>query len=198
MNLLRSILSRRRRIDHLILVGGPSGVGKSTLIDAMSANTGLRKRFDVPARFHSAFANHLDRLPRKRNRCVLLHYDTMRPFKRGWSSFADDAALEITREADSISAITLVCSSIELRRRMETRWHRAGAPLLHGAYGDPSLLRHWHEAWITHLRDTARDSHRIVAADPSYTELTPKRAIEFIVGGDTSPGQEALPLRQGE
>lgn len=120
----------------------------------------------------------------------MLHYDTMRPFKRGWSSFANDAALEITAEADAISAITLVCPSTELRCRMEARWHRAGTPLLHGAYGNPSLLRHWHEAWITHMHQVAGHRHRIIAADPSYTELTPDRAAELIEGG------EALPLQQ--
>ncbi|QNP43965.1 hypothetical protein H9L15_05000 [Sphingomonas daechungensis] len=74
--------ARRRQIDHLVVVAGVTGVGKSTFIERLKSSKELRARFGIEGDFSVASANDVDGLRTGRHETLIYHYDILRPFDR--------------------------------------------------------------------------------------------------------------------
>ncbi len=171
--------ARRREIDHLVVVAGPSASGKSTLLDKLGASAALRSRFGIDSENPVvATARHADELPTGPIDTLLYHYDILRPFKRSIQSHRRDPALSLLDCARKVTIIDLLCEPGELRKRLEAsklgrflvkKRNRA----LYDRYQQPEFLKSWYRSWI----DATSAQHRtppgrfIVRTDRDYSEL---------------------------
>lgn len=117
------VTARKRRVDELIVVAGPTSSGKSTLIDELRAgrHPGLARRLrleslaDVPFLGASKLAcDETLHYPR-----LLFHYDILRPFDRSAKTHERDESLDILRAAKRISFVTLYTDAARLRAQIE-------------------------------------------------------------------------------
>ena len=98
--------ARRRQIDHLVVVAGPTGVGKSTFIEALNAPS-MRERFGIEGSFETIQANALDGLRTGPIATLVYHYDMLRPFDRPLHSHGRDPAFHLLASAKRITLVTL-------------------------------------------------------------------------------------------
>jgi len=130
--------ARRRDIGHLVVVCGPTAVGKSSFIRALG-DAKLRKKFGIASDFTSVF-----------------HYDMLRPFDRPLQSHGRDPAFHILQSAERITFITLAAEGKALQQRIGSESARASGrkgrkrhALLQKQYGNPAFLKAWYDAWAT-------------------------------------------------
>lgn len=182
--------ARRRDIDHLVVVAGVTGVGKSTFIKRLTASPELRSRFGVEGAFEVASANNLDSLRTGRHDTLVYHYDLLRPFDRPLHSHGRDPAFHLLASADRITLITLTNSGAVLRERLrapDARPDGAKARKRHdiilGQYENPNFLAAWYEAW---LDATARymgreaDKTHLVVTDEGYSAVATPQDLKGI------------------
>ncbi len=172
--------ARRRDIGHLVVVSGPTAVGKSTFIRALS-DPSLRKRFGIEDGYSSIEAKHLDRLERGRHDTLVFHYDMLRPFDRPLQSHGRDPAFHLLDSAERVTFITLARSSDDLERRLRTNTapepNRKGKKrhsLIEKQYRNPAFLKAWYEAWATATAPFAAEGRSfLVSAEEGYPLIEP-------------------------
>ena len=117
------LVAYRRKVGHLVVVAGPTAVGKSTLIERMRAGSapeiaaqlGLSGFEDFAV--VSADALSADR--QRRTEKLILHYDTALPHveEHAWT-YARDPALDLLACAERVSVVSLRASAKTLRERL--------------------------------------------------------------------------------
>jgi len=117
------VAAERRRIDELVLVAGPTGSGKSTLIEALqrgrekalAERLALGEGADWPMMSAWDLVGQRDpHVPR-----ALFHYDTLRPFERSAHVHAKERALEVIDTARRTRVVTLWTPQPVLLERFE-------------------------------------------------------------------------------
>ena len=164
--------ARRRDIGHLVVVSGPTAVGKSSFIRALRSDAALRKKFGIADSFTQVGANRLDGLARGRHDTLVFHYDMLRPFDRPLQSHGRDPAFHLLDSAEKITFITLAASGDELRKRLRSeaarpagRKGRKRHALLQKQYENPAFLSAWYDAWATVTAPYKGKSYLVRAAE---------------------------------
>lgn len=144
----------QHRIEHLIVIAGPSAVGKSYLIRELRKDHFLAERLGVPQRSLSLRAVQLRRkLPTGALDHLILEYDILRPFTGKVPSYERDPATSLFRCAAQIAVLTLRTTGELLRAQSDSRkWTRAPRPrheLCRRLYEDDALLDEWYDRWLT-------------------------------------------------
>jgi hypothetical protein len=175
----------RREIDHLVVVGGSSGSGKSTFIKRL-CDPRLRARFGIEDDYVVAKPGGLDTLPCGPIGTVVYHYDLLRPFYHTFVSHSRDPAFQLLSCSARTTVITLAVPAPILRQRTQERRTRGKArgldPLgrwkLFGMhYNDPMFLADWYALWFSSVERYARRpqdrTFHILAdtSDNAYPEL---------------------------
>ena len=128
------VVAERRRVDHLVLVGGPTASGKTTLINGLRGGKlpqveerlGAERLSEWPLtgaiRLREVREAHMPRL--------LFHYDFCRPFMRSARTIDRDEGLSLLKTTDRISILTLWTPAERLEKQIAARdIARAGAGL---------------------------------------------------------------------
>jgi hypothetical protein len=170
--------ARRRDIGHLVVVCGPTAVGKSSFIRALG-DAKLRKKFGIASDFTSVSANRLDDLEPGRHDTLVFHYDMLRPFDRPLQSHGRDPAFHILQSAERITFITLAAEGKALQQRIGSESARASGrkgrkrhALLQKQYGNPAFLKAWYDAWATATAPFGGKSF-LVRAQEGYPAIKP-------------------------
>ena len=178
--------ARRRDIGHLVVVSGPTSVGKSSFIKALD-DPKLRKKFGIADGYTTIGANRLDDLTPGRHDTLVFHYDMLRPFDRPLQSHGRDPAFHLLQSAEKITFITLAASGEVLRKRIRTseaqptnRKGRKRHKLLFKQYANPAFLKAWYDAWATATAPFNGKTF-IVRADEGYPAIKPD-ALDKLLG----------------
>jgi SAM-dependent methyltransferase len=197
-------IAHRRRIDHLIVVAGPTSSGKSTLIEELRGDAqpeiAAHAGIDSGAQWPCAGSKQLSTFSEPQLPRLLFHYDFLRPYLRSAKVHARDEGLDVLESAKRVTTLTLWCSPAQLREQLRRgeiapktllgryfglRRHR----LLEEEYADPERLREHYRRWFAHLR-TRPGEHWVVALEGGV-RILPIDAWESLPGGDVGPVQEA-------
>jgi hypothetical protein len=178
--------ARRRDIGHLVVVSGPTAVGKSSFIKGLD-DPKLRKKFGIAGKFTTIGANRLDDLAPGRHDTLVFHYDMLRPFDRPLQSHGRDPAFHLLQSAEKITFITLAASGEVLRKRIQTgeaqptnRKGRKRHKLLFKQYANPAFLKAWYDAWAASTAPF-KGKNFIVRADEGYPAIT-RQALDKLLG----------------
>ena len=113
------LTARKRSIGHLLVVAGPTSVGKSTFIRRFLHDAAVREPLQIEGDgWHSVSASRIDSLPTGALPRVVVHYDLLRPFRKSIRSHARDPATHLFETAQRISFITLMAPMQCLRKLM--------------------------------------------------------------------------------
>lgn len=172
--------ARRRDIGHLIVVAGPTSVGKSTFIRSLE-DPKLRKKFGIAKDYSTIGANRLDELAPGRHDSLVFHYDMLRPFDRPLQSHGRDPAFHLLESAEKVTVITLVASGDELQQRIRSevakptgRKARKRHALIERQYGNPTFLGAWYEAWENAVAPFVGDGKSfLVRSQDGYPAIRP-------------------------
>lgn len=119
-----AVTGRRRRIRHLTIVAGASGVGKSTFMDHLATGR-LDAKFErvgLPAlgRCPTLTASDVHRLPAEVDR-IIIHYDMNRAARWPSKNFETDEAIMLLDIAERGSILTLWADPETLTARKQDR-----------------------------------------------------------------------------
>jgi hypothetical protein len=152
----RLIIANRRRIKHLVVIGGPTASGKSTLLGRLGSDIGLRRSLGLDG--IELHFGHEDRenLPIGEIPGLVLHYDILRPYLRSIKTYERDPRCDFLKLAEKITLVTLMSPREVLRRRLKhnemgNRWRKRKAKRyeeLYRQYGTNRFLETWYEAWF--------------------------------------------------
>ncbi len=171
--------ARRRDVGHLVVVSGPTAVGKSSFIRALKSDAALRKKFGIGGSFTEVGANRLDDLAPGRHDTLVFHYDMLRPFDRPLQSHGRDPAFHLLQSAEKTTFVTLAASGKELQQRLgsegaqaSTRKGRKRHALLRKQYENPAFLTAWYDAWANAIAPFKGKTF-LVRADEGYRAVKP-------------------------
>ncbi|HXV25480.1 MAG TPA: methyltransferase domain-containing protein [Alphaproteobacteria bacterium] len=185
------VLAQRRRIDHLVLVTGPTSSGKSTLIDRLwkgdlpqlSDRIGLTDKSDWPQPINT---NHLFENSPASASNVIWHYDFLRPYYRTSKTYERDEALEALTCAEKVTVITVWTPPERLRAQffrseIERRGKKRRSPASHHLkilkqYEDDRRVLGLYKAWFAYVQGRAAE-HLVVTLDE--TGLTVRTPMEW-------------------
>lgn len=116
-------IGHKRRIKKLVVVAGPTSVGKSTLIQKLMNNSlpTIANAVGIEDGMEIAFsgANSLEEKFNGEVDTFLFHYDIVRPFRRSAKTHDRDEALDILDTAEDIVVLTLWTPPDILRKQFE-------------------------------------------------------------------------------
>lgn len=173
----RKILeANRRRIKHLLVVAGPTSIGKSTFCRKF-----LGGEIDLNEEINSTdwrlvHARKLDSITRNPEN-ILFHYDLMRPWGTSMRSYNRDPSLDLFEVAEKISVVTLVCPQNALLDRHDAVVEKgSGANKRHNKlqknYRRQDFVDRWYRAWFDRLdryKGKIVNSHVLVSDDDYIT-----------------------------
>lgn len=181
-------IAHRRRIGRLVLIAGPSGVGKSRLWERLLGDPALAARlgFEQPERWTHVTALDLRSLETPEIDRLALHYDILRPVRGGARLYERDEALDVIGCAEHVSVLTLHCEPSQLVRRLEARLERDQGDALELANEaialarGPGQLRRIYEEW-TAFCDARRLEPRMVDTSDDRYETAGREGLERLL-----------------
>jgi 2-polyprenyl-3-methyl-5-hydroxy-6-metoxy-1,4-benzoquinol methylase len=168
------VIGHKRRIGHLLVVGGPTSAGKKTLMRKLTGNElpELAARLGTPDASvwgTPLNANHLDEPSEPLRTHAILHYDIMRPYFRSTRVHARDEAMDILSCADKVSFVTVLTPASRLRQQIEaaelSRKKDSRKLRIHEMYANPAAVRGVYDAWIAYTKPRAHE-HILARALP--------------------------------
>ena len=117
-------IARKRKIQQLLVVSGPTSIGKSTFIKKLMKNELGEVSKSLEMEDPSAWVMSSPILIKKNlkdafHQKMIFHYDFLRPYQRSARVPKRDDALEIVDTADHVVFLTLWCPSNMLRDRLK-------------------------------------------------------------------------------
>jgi ABC-type branched-subunit amino acid transport system ATPase component len=174
-------VAHRRRIGELLVLAGPSGAGKTHLVERVLSGSDRvlagRLGIERPEAWQTVTAQELRSLEIPEVARLLLHYDLLRPWRGGARSFARDEALDVLACAERVRVCTLYCPPSVLIARLERRCATAagdGLVLAREAlalYRQPGLLATTYAGWLAFCAGQGLEPHLVDASGDSYPEL---------------------------
>jgi SAM-dependent methyltransferase len=147
------VTARKRRIETLTVVAGPTAAGKSTLIRRLQSDAALRERLSLPGEISAvATPGTVPGLPAGELRHVILNYDLMRPYGGEFRAFLRDPAATFIRQARNVNFLTILTPQARLLEQLGRAELRAEKPAtrrarLEDLYRKPEILKLWYDAW---------------------------------------------------
>lgn len=148
--------ARKRRIRNLVIVTGPTAVGKTTFSKRLSIDAALQQQLGLGSGPWTLLdASKVDSLPRGMNDNIILHYDFLRPSRTGIRSYDRDPTLHLMATAERTTVLTLIAPLSRLRDQIQSgemgkertaKQKKRDADLLK-KYQTPVFLQDWYSAW---------------------------------------------------
>jgi hypothetical protein len=162
---------RRRRIDTLTVVAGPTSAGKSTFIEKLQSSPELRKQVGIPDTIDLVASYKLyHQPPTEPLGHVLFHYDILRPFGRALRTHERDPVLSLLTSARQVNVLTIKTSSERLIEQITTGEPEASPrhQKIKKLYGDPEFLKRWYGSWGRFIKSLPNTRSVIVENDGEF------------------------------
>ncbi|MBN2406647.1 MAG: methyltransferase domain-containing protein [Elusimicrobia bacterium] len=116
------VIAKKRRAGHLVVVSGPTSSGKTTLIKSMMSNScpAVSEKLgvgDFSGWLHLG-SSQLNSVSSVFSQGIILHYDFLRPYGRSAKTHDRDEALDILKNAEKISFLTIYSDPSKLRKQL--------------------------------------------------------------------------------
>lgn len=165
----------KRRIERLIVVGGPTSAGKSTFIERLRggelADVAEELGMPSPESWVLSAPVLLDDQNSERVPAMLFHYDFLRPVRSSAKTYERDPFLEVIRSADEVRFVTIWEPAEVLARQIESgeiQPNMKGGEYgeytghsrnlaLREQYGDPVKVKALYQPWIDFCEGQAGD-----------------------------------------
>jgi hypothetical protein len=140
-------------IRSLTVVAGPTAVGKTHLLQTLTTDRRLREQLRIPSLTFTVTAGEFLKLgPSGPIERLILHYDILRPFHRGFDSHTSDPGAAVLSRAETISFLTLRTSQAQLAAQLDRRLALTERPqrrlqTLRPLYDDEQFVAGWYEQW---------------------------------------------------
>jgi hypothetical protein len=193
------VVARRRRINHLVVVAGPTSAGKSALIKAITSHQlpelvaalGIENLKE----WRVADANAVAELSEPYTQGLILHYDFLRPYKRRSRSYRDDKAFHLLEAAREIFFVTLWTPPPRLERQLlegelRTPQLRRRHRHLLQIYRQPSEVLKFYDEWLEFCgtRASKMRKHLVVEFNRSLKIYSPEEWKDTVRNDE--PGSE--------
>jgi hypothetical protein len=185
-----TVEARRRRIGHLVVVAGVTGVGKSTFIERLARSPDLQSRLGIQGSYSVTSANDLDGLQTGRHDTLVYHYDILRPFDRPLHSHGRDPAFHLLSSAERVTLVTLANAPETLRQRLQSapppksRKARKRHGVLMKQYENAAFLTAWYDSWLSAAAEMAAPApleQRFVLSDDDYPAIADASALSDLL-----------------
>jgi SAM-dependent methyltransferase len=171
--------AEKRQIGHLIVVAGPTSVGKSSFVKQFQTDPQFRKLLPDSGAMEFVDASDVVDLPRGRHEQLMLHYDFLRPSRTGVRSHDRDPVLHLLRVAERVTILTLVARRDVLREQLQRgeidrpdrKVRRRDLELLE-RYGKPQFLADWYEGWMDFCAGYPGATHRLFLNENGFEEIS--------------------------
>jgi ubiquinone/menaquinone biosynthesis C-methylase UbiE len=183
------VVATMRRLDNLRVLSGPSGVGKSVLIDRLRSGDPSVVNilgFTLEDGWPLIMAKDLKTYAGREIDRLLLHYDIAKPIERSSRIHDDDPALIITRAVSKVVYV-LVCPPEVLIERVQMRMknsHNSNnvqrAKVLVSEYSQPVRLRRFYEDWISYCQMQRCEIKYLDVTTDRVKAVTKDEAFELI------------------
>jgi 2-polyprenyl-3-methyl-5-hydroxy-6-metoxy-1,4-benzoquinol methylase len=168
------VVARRRRIQHLVIVAGPTSAGKATLIEAMA--TGRAPELAVSMGIKSlegwriAAANAIADIAQPDLEGLIVSYDFLLPYVRGARSYHGDQVFHLLETAREVSFVTLWTPPARLARQLSADGARSSLPRkmlprLLEICRQPSEIFKFYRRWMKFTEATAGRINRHVIVE---------------------------------
>jgi len=186
------VIARRRRIEHLVIVAGPTAAGKSTLTQAMASGhvPELAESLGIKSLhgWRIADANAIAEISEPELEGLVLNYDFLLPFLRGAKSYRDYQVFDLLETARKVSFVTLWTPPERLTRQLSEDEARNSRPeKTHRRLLDicrkPSEIFKFYDRWMKFCEKTAGkiNQHMIVEFQQNLKFYSPEQ-WENLVG----------------
>jgi len=160
------IRATRRRIDHLLIVSGPTSSGKSTFLRRLRSGGLPGEIMELLPQgcgdWRQVGASKLSLTPPRdidgkpldddHYRGLVLHYDFMRPYVSGSQAYHRDQALDLIACADKVTVMVLKPGKERLISQLEESELKSAAGGALARHGRNMILR---SGWVVRLLDKA-------------------------------------------
>lgn len=190
-------IAHRRRIEHLVIVAGVTGAGKSRLCERLvaAAEAPLRARLglDPQAAWRWVDGHAIGTLNEPEIAHLVLHYDLLRPRRGGARTYRRDEALDLLACAAHASVLTLTPPSALLVERLDARCRALGSgPRVDDArealtlYRRPEALRGLYQEWADFCRSQQLPQRFIDSSDDRYADRDREDVFRSLTVSSTS------------
>lgn len=160
-------VAHRRRVGRLLVVTGPTAVGKSTFLRRLRAGwlpeVARRLELGDVSTWTETSASVLASFEEPRTPRLLFHYDFLRPYLRSAKTHARDEALDVLDAAEELTIVTLWAPPEVLRARLLRSeigprtvlglyFGRKRHKRILADYEDPERVREHYRAWFRYVR----------------------------------------------
>ncbi len=173
------VVARRRRIEHLVIVAGPTSAGKATLVEAMAQgrHPELAGSLGIEsfAGWQSADADAIAKVSEPDLPGLILSYDFLLPQLRGARAYRDDQIFQLLETARKVSFVTVWTPPERLARQVsedearKTRPRKAQSRLVE-ICRRPSALLEFYDRWMEFCKATGGKIGRHAVVE-SHREL---------------------------
>lgn len=153
------VIAHKRRIDRLVVIGGPTFAGSDRLVADLKAGKLCADGLDLAgfsnASMVSAEIYHEPQPPHQRE--LIFSYDFMRPVSNGSGTYDHDPSLEVLDGAKEATALTVwappsdLLESASRQKKTATGRARKRLSLINAAYGDPASVVQRYTTWFDYL-----------------------------------------------
>jgi hypothetical protein len=153
----------KRHIDHLILVGGTSSSGKSTLIERLSRaelpQIAKEIGMDLSQTWVYSDPTRIRNIEAEKIQNMVYHYDILRTFNSDTYTYSREQGTDIIDCSDRRTVVTIWCDPALMCQRKESEirdgmrhWRRRRIRNAQALYQDGNRLAQQYQKWLAYCR----------------------------------------------
>jgi hypothetical protein len=153
----------KRHIDHLLIVGGTTASGKSTLIDKLTQGEfhGIAEGIGMDPRDNWIYSDavRIRNILSQRVGNVIYHYDLLRAFESDTYTYSREQGMDVLDCAGKRTVVTIWCDPEVMCRRQQPKlkkgmshWRERRVKNVLTLYQNPSQLAKQYRKWVAHCR----------------------------------------------
>lgn len=153
----------KRHIDHLLIIGGTTSSGKSTLIGKLRQEElpEVAEAIGMETDDNWTYTDvaHVRDIKTEKIEKAVYHYDILRIFKSDTYTYSREQGIDVLDCADKRTVITIWCDPDVLRRRQQVKlrkgmrhWRERRVKDVLALYENGSQLAEQYRKWVTYSR----------------------------------------------